>query len=552
MSSKRALLILVLLASILTFPWLGSKPFHTRGEPREAIVAQSMLLSGDYILPEGYGGKVPSKPPALHWLIAAASRVAGEVNEFTARFPSALSSLVFLIFFFFFVQSRKGREVALLSSLMLLSTLEWYRAATICRVDMVLSCLMAGGLLALYSWDEKKAAVFGFLSVFLFAGATLAKGPVAIVLPGGIFGLYLLLRGQSFRSALFKTASVFLPALLLASSWYWLAYSRGGDAFWDTVYNENIARFTGGMEDEPHNHSAPYLYLMFGAGMIPWSLMFIPYVPRAARAAWNAFRNIKAFLRSLDPLTLYCSITIAAFLIFFSLPSSKRGVYLLPAYPFVCALLGDFIWRQRQQLSGWISHTIKAVAGVVLAISMLLLLLSQFPIGAFGKSRDLVFIQGLLSNLTLSEVGLRGLFLIAPSLIAFSILFKSKRTVEQNLALLFSVLFAFILAVDSTLFPQFAKALSSREFSKHVDAILKPQESLYSFGTEFYSMSFELARRINRLEETEPESGVVFVYENDLEALKQKLQGKFQMTQVLRSSTPIVKPGRHVVAVRIM
>lgn len=43
----------LLLVLIVTFvPWLGDTLFNTKGEPREALVAVTMLNSGDFILPE--------------------------------------------------------------------------------------------------------------------------------------------------------------------------------------------------------------------------------------------------------------------------------------------------------------------------------------------------------------------------------------------------------------------------------------------------------------------------------------------------------------------
>ena len=76
----------------------------------------------------------------------------------------------------------------------------------------------------------------------------LTKGPVAILLPWVIFAAYLLLLGYSYR-AFTAPAKVFLPAFLIASLWYLLALERGGPAFGDLVFSENIARFLGAIEE---------------------------------------------------------------------------------------------------------------------------------------------------------------------------------------------------------------------------------------------------------------------------------------------------------------
>ena len=71
----------LLLISVLTFlPFLGLTDFHTKGEPREAIVAYSMLETGNWILPQNNGGDIAYKPPFFHWLIAGFSALNGAVT----------------------------------------------------------------------------------------------------------------------------------------------------------------------------------------------------------------------------------------------------------------------------------------------------------------------------------------------------------------------------------------------------------------------------------------------------------------------------------------
>src|SRR5574344_1472647 len=90
-NSRKTLWVLALFCIAAFFLFLGSALFNTRGEPREAIVAVSMLDNGDWILPVNNGTEIAFKPPLLHWCIAAASTLTGAVTEYTSRLPSALS-----------------------------------------------------------------------------------------------------------------------------------------------------------------------------------------------------------------------------------------------------------------------------------------------------------------------------------------------------------------------------------------------------------------------------------------------------------------------------
>ncbi len=84
-------LLVGLLASLMFLPWLGLPLFNTKGEPREAIVAVSMLQSGDWVLPVSFGGDIPYKPPFLAWCIALLSWLAGGVSEYTSRLSPPFS-----------------------------------------------------------------------------------------------------------------------------------------------------------------------------------------------------------------------------------------------------------------------------------------------------------------------------------------------------------------------------------------------------------------------------------------------------------------------------
>ena len=63
------LLLLATICAATLFTIAGLTLFHTKGEPREAIVADTMLDTNNWILPENIGGEFAYKPPFLHWCI---------------------------------------------------------------------------------------------------------------------------------------------------------------------------------------------------------------------------------------------------------------------------------------------------------------------------------------------------------------------------------------------------------------------------------------------------------------------------------------------------
>ena len=292
---RRAALLLLLSLALCTLPWLGLTDFNTKGEPREAVVAWSMLDSGNWTLAYTNGGEMAYKPPFLHWCIAALTAVravltgqgdapAVALDEYMSRLPSALAAVAMLMACFAVFRrpdataglAASGRR-ALFAVVLLFTSFEVHRAAFACRVDMVLTACMVGALLCLYlaSGGLRRTThyyIYSAAAVLLMSLGTLTTGPVAIVLPCGAAGLYLWLRGHGLwrtagRMALLAAAACVLPAL-----WYWAAWREGGDAFLALVREENVDRFLGKMSYESHVNPWWYNVQTLLAGFLPWTL----------------------------------------------------------------------------------------------------------------------------------------------------------------------------------------------------------------------------------------------------------------------------------------
>lgn len=64
-SINRSTWLLLLLCCVVLLPFLGETLFNTRGEPREAVVALSMLKDGNWVLPINNGVDMAYKPPSF-------------------------------------------------------------------------------------------------------------------------------------------------------------------------------------------------------------------------------------------------------------------------------------------------------------------------------------------------------------------------------------------------------------------------------------------------------------------------------------------------------
>ncbi len=350
---KKAFCLVALLSVLVVVPFLGATAFHTKGEPREAMVALSILKSGNWILPLNYGEDIPYKPMFLYWAIAACSLPFGEVSEFTARLPSALGFLAMQFVFFWFVAERKGARAAALTCVLLLTSFEVERAALNCRLDMLQVSFIVVSLCLLFRWDERGCKGLPWLAVALMACGSLTKGPVGSIFPCMCAGIYQLLRGRPFAKTFFTLLAIGLLSLAPLALWFHAAARQGGERFVSLMMEENWGRFTGRMSYESHYNPLWYNFLTVVWGWLPWTPVLLASLfcwrpgrarllpgrgaPVArARQAWRDFR-------AQPPWQLFAWVTVLFIFAFYCIPKSKRSVYLLPIYPFMAMFIAEYL-----------------------------------------------------------------------------------------------------------------------------------------------------------------------------------------------------------------
>jgi hypothetical protein len=362
-----AILVLALLGAALFLVNLGGYPFYTKGEPREAVIVFNMLHGGGFILPLRAGIEVPSKPLLMHWLAAIVSILAGGVNEWTVRLPSALFAIGGMLAAYFYVRRLFDNRVAFLAALILGTTVQYLGAGSGARVDMTLTFFMEIALFEFILIAEG-LTVRRMTMYFAIAMAVLSKGPVGLILPALIALVWIAIerRWELLRELRLGRGAALVA--LLAGGWYLAATVAGGMPFvHKQLLAENLFRFV--RDNAFHQGHAHPFYYMEGAlmaGFMPWSpLLLIVFVQAARRP------------RQMDPRLSYVMVWFVAVLLFYNLPQSKRGVYLLALYPALATLLAIYVEAAARGLdvSGkWIRllSQLAAMAFVLVGIDALL------------------------------------------------------------------------------------------------------------------------------------------------------------------------------------
>lgn len=387
-------IIVLAVAALIILPWGGRTRFNTKGEPREAVVAVSMLNTGNYVLPESYGHDIAYKPPMLAWCIAGASLLLndGHVSEYTSRLPSAIAALALVLMTFNWVARRRDYVTASLTALVTVTAFEVFRNAVICRVDMLLTFFIVGSIFLLDTegLPRRKQALSIAGAILLMGCAALTKGPVGALLPCLVTGVHRLFMKQNFFAVFFKLTGCALAAIAIASTWYYAAWLQGGDRFIDLVMEENIGRLTGTMSYDSHVNPWWYNIVCVLYGMLPYTLLAIAAIVPLRRRTRHGqpVVNARQTSRTIGPDAMLAICAAVLTIGFYCIPSSKRSTYLLPAYPFMAfgiVLLYNRLAGIRSGLPKAYARFVGTLAAIV-TIAMLALRTGAADFIDFGKS----------------------------------------------------------------------------------------------------------------------------------------------------------------------
>lgn len=544
---QKPVTMVIIICIISVLPWIGLGDFSTKGEPREASVAISMLESGNWILPQVYADEFAYKPPLCHWLMAAASYPQGYVSEFTARLPSAVAFTVMIGFILVFFGKRFRFQEAFIATLFLITSVELHRAAITTRVDMILTSLIVIGLIQLYRWEEKlELKGLPVVIPILLGCAALAKGPVGIVLPLFVFGVYLLLLRKYKFITIFKVvAYAFISSLFLPALWYIAAWKQGGDNFMNVMLAENFGRFFH--LDTPeiaydlgHQEGFFYNFLTLSAGFIPWTIFFAfslfgmkLALPRQSLKA--TVRNIWTRFCAMDKPRLFSLVAIVCILFFYSIPSSKRSVYLMPAYPFIALFLAQYaiyVTEYRMRVTRVFAAFLASVVSVICIAIILTATGIIDPVAVAGhfihKAKDLAQADMIGNAFSHPSALTTGIVLIV--LIALGTVFYQMGK-KINLKILYATIaltFTINLLIDGVVMKSIRKGTSCKPFAEYLQNNYPlTNDNVYTINnlkkyTNIYGLNFYMGNKFHNFDTDKPEKGFFITGESYLPQLMEE------------------------------
>jgi 4-amino-4-deoxy-L-arabinose transferase-like glycosyltransferase len=422
-------LILVAVATAVFLPRLGATRLWDDDETFFAQVAREMYDRGDAVVPWFNDTLFSHKPPFMYWLMMGAYSLFG-VTEFAARLPSALFGIanVFLVW-------RLGRllyspGVGFWAGIILATSLNFVvisRSAT-CDAELIFFCTLALYFFVRGTYsrratsdgrgtelvrDNAQASLEPtwktWVLVYAAMGAAvMVKGPIGVVLPTGVLGLYLLWRrgtesapGWSrvstngsgsvgtaletnienrtsnvehrinskfdVRSSMFEVlkslSAVFGPrnlartiwkmrpltalavVLLVAGPWFAAVAIQTNGEFLNGFFGvHHFHRFTAPMD----NHAGPAWFYLAAicVGFFPWIIFLSPSIAELRRRAREE--------DSSRPADILVVSWVVVWVGFFSLATTKFPHYVVPAYPALALFTAGFVerWTRRSEIYG--------------------------------------------------------------------------------------------------------------------------------------------------------------------------------------------------------
>jgi 4-amino-4-deoxy-L-arabinose transferase-like glycosyltransferase len=340
-------LVLVGLFLAITLSLYVDRMTFLHEEPRRAIVAQEMLLSGDYVGPTVFQRPYFRKPPLHNWLIALSALPEGAVSHRGARTVSLAAFLLLGVAVYRLLRPVSRRRAAVAALVTLTAYLMACEYANRAEPDMLLGLL---GFLTYAVYIRRPDHLPHLLLSSLLMGlGILTKGVSPLFFYPGLL-VWILLGGGPRGRRLAGLGLHLLLSLALPVLWAGLLAARGdlGQLLATGVYE--VGTKTGGAIGQFLGHLVVFP-LRIVLILLPWSLLPLLAFRRGRRAG-----------------TIYgSSFWIAAVsILIFTLASGSRDRYILPAIPFIAIVLAEHIDPRR-----WVPHRPGRVLLLLLAAACL-------------------------------------------------------------------------------------------------------------------------------------------------------------------------------------
>jgi len=330
-----SVIILVLFRLLLT----ATIPLLDKTEARYAEIGRIMQETNQWIVLQiDYGVPFWAKPPLSTWLSAGSFELFG-VNEFAARFPSFLLSIILIIIAG--KMAKKDGVSFYLPGFILLTMPEFLIHTGVVSTDTALEFCVAIMMISFWKTMKSETKTYWNYMFFVALGlGLLSKGPLIIVLTFPPLFLWCCLDMKRFRDVFSKFSIVLgiLITAIIAVPWYYFCEQQSPGFFDYFIVGEHYKRFLepgwkGDLYGSGHSQPKGMIWLYLIAFVFPWIqvVLYKLWKNRTSvfKNSWVSFLLLWAFWTPL----------------FFTTSSNILHTYVLPsAMPIMFLVV--YFWKE--------------------------------------------------------------------------------------------------------------------------------------------------------------------------------------------------------------
>lgn len=295
--------------------------------------SKEMVMTGDW-LTQRYLGKPCHMNPWLHaWMIAASYKLFG-INEWAARFPTCIQTVIIILLTYLFVQWLARRPwIAMMASSCLLFSDFFFKYAKKAHMDHLVTLLFLIAMITFIAGRKRHQK--WFLVMGFAVGLSVLTKSLLGLMPLIVVFVFIIVAGEwaILKKPLFWVSIA--SALIIGSSWYLYEYFHFGNRFlqehfgWQLL-SRTFAKGAYRSGDSPglfiferiHN-----IYLFIRDAHIWFVMAFLgaifSFFPRKGET--GDFKDITS-----ERLLLILWVVVPAVLISFT--TTFKGWYLMPVY----------------------------------------------------------------------------------------------------------------------------------------------------------------------------------------------------------------------------
>lgn len=424
-------MILLAVAGFCFFLNLGGPHLWDRDETRNAGCAAEMYAASDWIVPTFNAELREHKPALTYWFMILSYSVFG-VTEFAARLPSAIYGLGTVGLTYFIGRRLFGRSTGLWAGIALSTSLMFGVASRAATPDapLIFFTTLALSIYIYGTTQSERADAEGspltalfpqryVIVVAMYAAmgmAVLAKGPIGLILPTAIIGMFLLIKRLPARGSIsatdqnifhrvrallrpfhpvhfIKTCWAMRPvtalacALAVALPWYVLVHLKtDGEWTYGFFVKHNIGRAVNSMD----GHRGNFLFYPVSVivGFFPFSIFWLP-------ALLDGIRQVKQKSKLKDG-HLFAFCWVGVYLALFSLAKTKLPSYVTPCYPGVALVIGGFVARWSANELELAKNWPRFVYGSLLAVGIIMMIAIPVVAHIYVPEEKLLGLLGLI------------------------------------------------------------------------------------------------------------------------------------------------------------